>query len=669
MVARHRLALYASVATAALAVLRAVPVAAQGQPLLREGCSRLVVLHVGGVQTPPAERVCSQEISLNVGGTPPVPYQRSSSREVALVVATPDLPAPVATLSADASAGGERVVLDWTGYNQWAEHDVVRYDIYVSDRPFTSVSGMTAFVSVPGETLSITLDSLEAWQDRYFAAVPVEADGGFVASVSCAAAYAVARETLSRSYALFVGESPTPPYRTAAARETSLVVAIPAVPSPVTCLAVETDATGRRAELDWSGYNQLAEYDVTGYRVYVSDQAFTNVQAMTPYVTLPGETFRLVIENLTPWLDHHFAVAPVDAQGGFDVTVESVGAYVVAREAVSRKLCLLVESGPASGHKGVFSRELSFVGADTNVPAPVCHAGSGFSARTSVSDYRAIDLDWSHYNEIAQRDVLRYRIYVAPVYFGDVNDMQPVAFVPAGTFEHTLTGLDEDGVYAVAVAAEDAMGQWNPILKSTYVVASPARVFEVCTRAWLLGPYGAATGKMRAAIGNHLPLVSPYQSVGVRVPSIDSGVVDWVWGTLIDTNGRPIASQSGWLREDGSVVSLGHTQMLWKVAEGTRCHFVLRHRNHLDAMSSVPIVFTNGFLTLDFSTSPDKVAGGTNACVELEPGVWGMIAGDCDGDGKITEVDREIVRQQAGKTGYLPGDCNLDGVVTEEDVP
>jgi len=53
----------------------------------------------------------------------------------------------------------------------------------------------------------------------------------------------------------------------------------------------------------------------------------------------------------------------------------------------------------------------------------------------------------------------------------------------------------------------------------------------------------------------------------------------------------------------------------------------------------------------------------TNACVQLEPGVWGMIAGDADGDGKITTTDRKIVEQQRGKTGYLSGDLNLDGKV------
>ena len=50
-------------------------------------------------------------------------------------------------------------------------------------------------------------------------------------------------------------------------------------------------------------------------------------------------------------------------------------------------------------------------------------------------------------------------------------------------------------------------------------------------------------------------------------------------------------------------------------------------------------------------------------------GVWGMIAGDCDGDGRITAVDRAIVSNQVGKTGCLAGDVNLDGEVTEEDVP
>ena len=44
-----------------------------------------------------------------------------------------------------------------------------------------------------------------------------------------------------------------------------------------------------------------------------------------------------------------------------------------------------------------------------------------------------------------------------------------------------------------------------------------------------------------------------------------------------------------------------------------------------------------------------------------------MIAGDADGDGKITHVDRKICEKQQGQTGYKAGDFNLDGVVDGRD--
>ena len=43
--------------------------------------------------------------------------------------------------------------------------------------------------------------------------------------------------------------------------------------------------------------------------------------------------------------------------------------------------------------------------------------------------------------------------------------------------------------------------------------------------------------------------------------------------------------------------------------------------------------------------------------------VWGMIAEDADGDGRITPVDRAIVEAQQGRSGYQPGDVDLDGDV------
>ena len=80
-------------------------------------------------------------------------------------------------------------------------------------------------------------------------------------------------------------------------------------------------------------------------------------------------------------------------------------------------------------------------------------------------------------------------------------------------------------------------------------------------------------------------------------------------------------------------------------------------------MSARPVTFTNQVTTYDFTTNPSAWYGGTQNCVELEPGVWGMIAGDVDGDGKITEVDKAIAEAQTNRTGYLPGDVDLNGSV------
>jgi hypothetical protein len=139
---------------------------------------------------------------------------------------------------------------------------------------------------------------------------------------------------------------------------------------------------------------------------------------------------------------------------------------------------------------------------------------------------------------------------------------------------------------------------------------------------------------------------------------------------LLRTNDHgAVCIRSALLREDGVVLSENGAGGIRLEASPGQYYLVARHRNHLAAVSAAPVAYTNETVTYDFTTGPEKYMGGTNACVELEPGVWGMIAGDADGDGRITPVDREIVRQQRGKTGYLSGDLNLDGVVTTDEGP
>jgi len=189
----------------------------------------------------------------------------------------------------------------------------------------------------------------------------------------------------------------------------------------------------------------------------------------------------------------------------------------------------------------------------------------------------------------------------------------------------------------------------------------------------LQGPFEPIAARMRTDLSaaGRLVTASPYASDRAHRGIAPSNIVDWVLVELLQTNGYGHASaHSALLLADGSLVDpLGAENLTFEVRPNEGYALVVKHRNHGAVTLTTPLTFAPDPLSVDFTTGPDKVLGGTNACVELAPGVWGMIAGDCDGDGKITEVDREIVRQQVGKTGYLPGDCNLDGVVTEEDVP
>ncbi len=210
------------------------------------------------------------------------------------------------------------------------------------------------------------------------------------------------------------------------------------------------------------------------------------------------------------------------------------------------------------------------------------------------------------------------------------------------------------------------------VLSGAVDMGAYEKAFYASVRVCLEGAFATNTSAMRTALAGTgvLPAVAPYAADPAVAERIPSNATDWVLMELQNDEHRSVAAQSALLRNDGALLALdGQTNLLTEVSPGARLHMVIRHRNHLAIMSANPVSYTNEVVRYDFTLAPDRYTGSTNACVELEPGVWGMISGDCDGDGRITHVDGEIVRQQVGKTGYLPGDCNLDGVVTEADVP
>jgi hypothetical protein len=640
-----------------------LPAWASGPPLQKETFSAEATLYVGADAGPRRAQGLSREVALFVGADAGPARAEALSRETCLMVSTPQVPARVTPLAVGLTATGDAITLDWSGYDELCQRDVVRYAIYVSDRPFTSVAGMPPEASVPAGTFVTTLGGFTPWRDRYVAVVAVDARGGFDPTVFYSGAYCLAPEAVSSEVTLFVGADAGPGRAQALSREACVMVATPAPPACVACLTVAVAPRGDAVRLDWSGYDELLQRDVVRYDVYVADRPFTSVAGRTPCASVPAGSFSAALDTLAAWQDRYLAVVPVDVLGGLDPVVCYAGAYVFSPETFGREAVLFVGAEPPAGVREAGSREAALLVTDRTTPAPVTCPGSPVAGGPSAAEYRAVDLNWSQYDELAQHDVVRYRIYVGPVFFDNVGGMQPYAYVDGGTQTCTLRGLQGNAVYAVAVVAEDALGLWNPNVQAVYVMSSAAEVFRVALKAWLQGPFAAADGRMGTALQPALPRVAPYGADALRVSSVDTNVTDWFLGELRDTNGQPVVAHSLWLRPDGRVTSPGHTQTLWAVSSGAELYLVLKHRNHLAAMSAKPLIFTNILTSYDFTTGPDKYYGGTNACVQLASNVWGMIAGDADGDGKITPVDRKIVEQQRGKTGYLSGDLNLDGKV------
>ena len=191
--------------------------------------------------------------------------------------------------------------------------------------------------------------------------------------------------------------------------------------------------------------------------------------------------------------------------------------------------------------------------------------------------------------------------------------------------------------------------------------------FDLNLRVLLQGAYDTNAHAMRPSLPAMLPLTSPYAGDLRQVSVLPSNVVDWVLIELRSTNGNVVVTKSAFLDAQGQLLSVdGSAGIAAEVSAGLYA-VAVKHRNHLAAISAQPVAFTNTLVSFDFTVGAGQFAGGSIGSVQLEPGIWGLIAGDADGDGAILPVDAIICTNQLGQTGYSRADFNLDGVVSSND--
>ena len=300
-----------------------------GDVLMKEVISREFSIQVGRTGPNEIKEVISREASLWVNYIGDAPFEQCFSREMSFVVTSYIPPSPITDINVTLSPTGEIATLDWSNYNQWAEGDIDHFDIYyTAQAPFDTVpaEGLTQ-ITVPAESTAITIENLPAFNDHYFAIVPVDALGNSYSKVNYSAGYVLSPEIISREVSLFIGEDEYP-QKQVISRELTLLKPDSKVPEPVTGLdsgffVVTSTNKYSAVEMDWTSYNEYAQNDVVKYNIYYNTRYFDSIEGMTPFKSLPAETRTHTLAGLTCDAIFHFAVVAEDSLGNFDSNVRS----------------------------------------------------------------------------------------------------------------------------------------------------------------------------------------------------------------------------------------------------------------------------------------------------------------------------------------------------------
>ena len=206
----------------------------------------------------------------------------------------------------------------------------------------------------------------------------------------------------------------------------------------------------------------------------------------------------------------------------------------------------------------------------------------------------------------------------------------------------------------------------------------------------LQGAYDPVSQRMRddlRTLGD-FPLTSPYgggeSTTAQRLADGDSdtAVVDWALLELRSpiTPSLVVAQQAVLVQRDGAVIdaATGTAPVVFANMLAGDYYVALRHRNHLGVMTASPVAIDAGAPVVDFTALGVAGTYGTAAQVEVATGVYGLWAGDTNGNGNVVLSgggnDRDsvlnAVLDDAGNagsnlnfivTGYLNTDANMDG--------
>lgn len=197
-------------------------------------------------------------------------------------------------------------------------------------------------------------------------------------------------------------------------------------------------------------------------------------------------------------------------------------------------------------------------------------------------------------------------------------------------------------------------------------------------KVFLQAPYNTGGGLMSTQLltNGYLPVAQPYHVApwnynGTEcVQSLPPNTVDWV---LVEVRQSPNSSviverRAALLRNDGIITDLNGTEgvAFGNLTGGMSYYVSVKHRNHIGLMSANPLILPNP-TTLNLSDFASIEQAATQAAL-LNGAVYGMFAGDLNGNGVITYADFNLfIITPPGLSTYTQADANLDGTLDLND--
>lgn len=269
------------------------------------------------------------------------------------------------------------------------------------------------------------------------------------------------------------------------------------------------------------------------------------------------------------------------------------------------------------------------------------------------------------------------------------------------TYPHTLlTATPNDGTQVVtlpliaATTAARIMVRANgnifyDISNANFTITAAAQPL-LNAKIFLEGPYVSGEGRMHDSlrVDGTIPLTEPYTGLGfaqvggggeTMIASVlnvtgDNAIVDWVRLELRSStdNTSVLATRQALLQRDGDIVHTdGSSAVAFNVVAGPY-FVVVRHRNHLGAMTASTVALSGSAATVDFRTAATATFG-TDARRTIG-GNQVLWAGNVFHDDRVLYIgednDRDEILQAIGGvvptavvTGYRVEDVNMDGKV------